>query len=120
MSDERPYLLDFSEEEFIALNNFMSYGATRGNHPDAPLTGDGPLTPYVNTFVNLNTRMAEAMRRGPRNVHEDIKLLDHLDSLPSGITINSDERLPSIAMTPKQPGFSHTRDLIRQDIERRK
>ena len=50
----------------------------------------------------------------------DTALLDFLDTLPSGIIIAGDRDHPqAMGMTPKAPGFSHIRDLIRQAMAAR-
>ena len=50
----------------------------------------------------------------------DTEMLDWLDTLPCGICIMGDRDHPqNLCMTPKQPGFSHTRDLIRQAMKAR-
>lgn len=57
----------------------------------------------------------EALANRLAGLRLDTQLLDFADTLPSGLMVLGDRDHPQgLAMTPKAPGFSHTRELLRQ------
>lgn len=45
-------MIEFTDEELEAIQQFFSYGATRGNHAGEGGTGayPGPMSPYINAM----------------------------------------------------------------------
>lgn len=69
MSDTPHYTIDFTESEYLALNKFYSYGATRGNHREEGQPGDGALTGHIQTMGSFNARMADRLRIAKHLAH---------------------------------------------------
>lgn len=70
---QRRPLVEFNQEDYEAVSEFFSYGATRGNHSwtreRGEGTGDppGPLTPHINRMGEFVRRMYEGGKNGNKD-----------------------------------------------------
>lgn len=60
MSGERVITVTLTEDEALAVCDFFSYGATRGNHPEVG-NGPGPLTGRIQAMGLVVNKVRAAL-----------------------------------------------------------
>jgi hypothetical protein len=104
----------------VIIENYSMAGHRTRTEGDAALMTEWreKRQRLFDALSDLTARVAALQARLAAQ-EEDKALLDWCDTLPNGVTINQDAEFQATTMTPKMPGWSHTRDLIRTAMKGR-